>query len=360
MTPSSAHALSALTDLSLYLPLFGLLVLFVVLFSLTLRRERWLLPGTLAGVVVSLFVFGLVEYQGRLHAALQPKPAPVGAQVPSPAQPSVPPAPEPVKEEPVQPEPPPAAAPKPERPKLIPVDPSKIGLAQPAREAGDLKTIREAPAPKPAPVAAPAPAPVTPSPAPSPKPEPVGARVPPPAQPSVPAAPPPKPAPPPQPIGPPAPGTAPASGLRLAVASPSANSGNLLVEIKGPLLEIVKSHQPNAHLLIVVDGKYRQVIKPTRIKQDRATTELGQAGPVTAINYFWENVSITFENLPAGPHSVMIDASLDDAGSHFSAMTGAESTKNDWNGFVDISPGQTATIVFGGKNWMSQQLDRLR
>jgi hypothetical protein len=41
-------------------------------------------------------------------------------------------------------------------------------------------------------------------------------------------------------------------------------------------------------------------------------------------------------------------------------MIGPESTKNDWNGFVDVLAGQTTTVVFGGKNWMSQQLDRLR
>lgn len=144
------------------------------------------------------------------------------------------------------------------------------------------------------------------------------------------------------------------------MATPSANSGNLLIEIKGPLLEIVKTPQPNAHLMIVVDGKYRQVIKPTRIREDRAATELGGPGPITAINYFWENVSLTVENLEAGPHSVMIDTSLEEPGTHFSSMTGPESVNNDWNGFVDISAGRTTTISFGGKNWMSQQLDRIR
>ena len=369
MNPPAPNADLVLTDLSLYLPVLGWVLLFVVLLALSLRRERWLMPGTILGLLVSLAAFGFIEYRDQLHSALTPKPAPVTApvqpspppQATAPAEPTPPPEPPPPAPPPAQPQP----APRPETPKLIPVDPNQIkNLPQPGSPS-DLKTIRETPPPKPAaapmppPEQFPTPAPVAVvTPPPAPKPEPVVKPLPAP----TPAAPPPapKPTPPPAPVGPPPPKSAPASGIRVAVASASATSGNLEIQIQGPLLEIVKEHKPEAHLMMVVDGKYKQVLVPTRIKEDRARGELSGEGPVTAINYFWENVSVTFENLPAGPHSVMIDVSLEDPATHFSKMVGSQSTQNDWNGFVDVSAGQTVTIVFGGKNWMSQQLDRLR
>jgi hypothetical protein len=358
MYPPALNPALAVTDLSLYLPVLGLTLLCVVMISLSLRRERWIIPGTLAGLLVSLAAFGLVEYRDQLNSALARRPAPVAPapapapvpEVTAPAEPVPPPEPPRPASPPVQPVPP--------TPKLISVDPNQIkNLPKPAAGPGDLKTIRETPAPTtppPAPPPAPAPKPVavaTPPPAPAPAPK---------LEPVVTPLPAPKPTPPPAPVGPPPPKTAPANGIRLAVAGASATSGHLQVQIQGPLLEIVKEHNQNAHLMLVVDGKYKQVIAPTRIKEDRAHTELGGSGQITAINYFWENVSVTFENLDAGAHSVMIDVSLEDPSTHFSKMVGSESTKNDWNGFVDVVAGQTTTIVFGGKNWMSQQLDRLR
>ena len=337
----------ALADLSLYLPALGLVLLFVVMLPLFLRRERWLIPGTLAGLLVSLAAFGFVEYRDQLtfgkkpFKAQVPPPAQAPRRAAAPAQAAAPAEPAPPPEQPPEPPPP--------TPKLISVDPNQLkSLPQPGSPS-DLKTIRETAPAKP--LAAQVPPPAQPPP-PAPKPEPIITPTPAPVAPPVVQV--------PSPAGPSAPKTAPAGGIRLAVASPSATAGHLQVQVQGPLLKTVKVHQPQAHLMIVVDGKYRQVIGPTRIKEDRAAGELGVGGPITAINYFWEGVSVTFENLTAGPHSVMIDNSLDDPATHFAKMIGSESTKNDWNGFVDVSAGQTTTIVFGGKNWMSQQLDRLR
>jgi hypothetical protein len=352
------------SNLFLYLPLFGFVILIVVLFALLFQREKMIVPGSIAGIIIFLTAAVIFEYSTELRSAIEkyrapeelsrpaePEPAKV-AEVTAPAPGVSEEPPMEVKHEPIAREP---------KRRLVPVDRSILDASRPKEDkGGGLSIIREPARSRPAPV------PVTPAPAPKPRPQPVTpAPAPQPVKPPV-ATPAPKPAPAltPKPVEPaPAPAppsTSPSTNLRVAVASPSATTGNLQIEIKGPLLEISKTHDKNAHLMIILDGKLQQVIPPTRYREDFVKTDMGEKGEVTSVTYFWENVVITFENLQAGPHSVMIDTALMGSASHRGQMIGPANLKNDWNGFVDVRAGQTTQLVFGGKNWMTQQLDRLR
>ncbi len=143
----------------------------------------------------------------------------------------------------------------------------------------------------------------------------------------------------------------------------SASGGTALkIVISGPLLETSKSGQSSsAHLLILVDRKYQRVIRPTRVKEDTSKKEglLVNREKLIAVNYFWEGVTVVFNELEPGSHSIMIDTDLGSSGSHKSKMM-ASMDNNDWNGFINLNAGQTTTLVFGGKNFMTGQLDRLR
>ncbi|GEM_PF-1611584 len=340
------------SNLLLYLPFFGFVILVVVLFALLFQREKMIVPGSLVGILVFLTAAVIFEYSTELRSAIEryrtpvelskpaeQKPAPVARVTPLEVPEE---APVEVQREPIVREP---------KPRLVPVDRSILDARRPKKdEGGGLSIIREPARPRPAPV------PVAPTPAPKPKPQPVS---PPPKPAPIPVKPAPAPTPAPAPRPSP-PSTSPSTDLRVAVASPSATTGNLKIEVRGPLLEISKSHDKNAHLMIILDGKLQQVIPPTRYREDFVETDMGEKGQVTSVTYFWEKVVVTFENLQAGPHSVMIDTAFMESASHRIQMIGPANLKNDWNGFVDVKAGQTTQLVFGGKNWMTQQLDRLR
>ena len=136
-------------------------------------------------------------------------------------------------------------------------------------------------------------------------------------------------------------------------------TGTVDIEIRGPILEVNKAQAPGAHLMIILDGKYAIVVLPTRYNEQKKDNEFGES-VVSSVTYFWEGVHAAFDNVPAGPHSVMIDASLEAPGPHRSKMVGSENTQNAYNGFTQVPDGGVASMVFGAKNWMSQELERIR
>ncbi len=346
------------SSLNLYLPAFGLMILIVVLSALLFQRERMIVPGSIVGIIVFLLAGAAFEYSAELKSGIEklrtPPPGPeVATAVVEPEfVPEPEPEPEPVKE---KPKPAPVKYP----PKLVAVDRSVLEEARREEDRGSGLSIIQEPE-RPAPVVTAPPvrreAPVIPQPVTTPEPEPAPVVVPQPQP--MPAPPPvtpqPKPAPTPSP-----PTTSPSTNLRVAVASPSATTGNLRIEINGPLLETSKTHVPDAHMMIIVGGKVQQTIPPTRFREDPLKDDTGEKVGIVSVTYFWENVVVTFENLQAGPVSVMIDTALIDKSTHRANMIGPQNTKNDWNGFIDVKAGQTSRLVFGGKNWMSQQLDKL-
>ena len=94
MDGATLELAGALGRISLYLPLFGLGVLVAALLALTLRREQWLLPGTIAAAFFSLSAYGFLEYQDRLHDLMQKQPPPaVAVSVPAPPAPAAEPEP---------------------------------------------------------------------------------------------------------------------------------------------------------------------------------------------------------------------------------------------------------------------------
>ncbi|MFO8058472.1 MAG: hypothetical protein R6V10_14375, partial [bacterium] len=141
--------------------------------------------------------------------------------------------------------------------------------------------------------------------------------------------------------------------------SPPARSGsaNLTVKIRGPIVETAKEPRRNAHINIILDGKHVRTVRPTRTKEDKNRN----TGEVTAITYFWENVSVSFKNLDPGWHIVQIDTSLEDPSSHRAAMLSSSGqVNNDYNGQIDLKAGRTSTMVFTTKNWNTGQLIRSR
>jgi hypothetical protein len=343
------------SDLMLYLPVFGLLIAVVVLLSLLFQRERLIVPGNITGIVVFLIAAVVFEYSAELRSAIEKywapeQPVPAAA----PEKVTQAPEPEPEAEEPV-PEKPKEERPAPSSKKLVALDRSILEDQPEEEKPSGLSIIREPARPAPSPRV-----PARPAPAPRPSPTPVVPKEPEPKEEPLVVTPPPQPKPTPkQPPPQPAP-TSRTNNYQVAVSSPSATTGNIRIEIHGPLLEISKSHSPDAHLMIILDRKIQQVIPPTRDRPDYIETDMGKKGQLTSVTYFWEDVVVNFKNLQQGPHSVMIDTALVAPGSHRSQMIGPKNLENDWNGFVDVTAGKTTPLVFGGKNWMTQQLDRLR
>ena len=192
------------------------------------------------------------------------------------------------------------------------------------------RVVPSEPAPSAPPVTPPAPAPVKPP------------ETPPPAVAHNP--PPPEPAPAPRPMP--------------AAPKPTGDRGNLTIRIQGPLVETAQQPAASPHLLVILDGRKVETFRPTRVVESRQNND--PSGPLLAVTYFWENVMVYFSNLEAGWHVVMIDTSLDSASTHQSLMTGSGQERNDWNGSLEIKPGETASLQFGAKNWMNGQLIRTR
>ncbi len=138
--------------------------------------------------------------------------------------------------------------------------------------------------------------------------------------------------------------------------SSRSGSANLRIRIKGPILETAKEPQSSAHINIIVDGDHVRTVRPTRTKQDK-----NQGGEIMAITYFWENVSVSFNDLEPGWHVVQIDTSLENPRSHRSHMLSSSGqANNDYNGQIKLPAGQTSTMQFSTKNWNTGQLIRTR
>ena len=301
----------------IYIGILGILILFFyILFALIDKESRARL-----GIIISLLVILGLIFLGEGKPLLSARKfQPVKKVQPRPK-------PEPLaKAEEPKPPPPPPPEPK-EEPKPVPVTvPEK---PKPAPKPG-LAIITEKPKPEPKPAPAP-----PPPPKPEPKPQP-------------------KPAPKPK-EKPPA--TSPGKGIRMTVSN--YGTGTINIEVRGPILEVSKTHQPYAHLMIVLDGKYALVVPPTRYREQKKENEFGEE-ELTSVTYFWEKIKAGFDKVPQGPHSLMIDVSLESPQVHKSKMIGSGNLENDWNGFIQVSEHQTSTLVFGTKNWLTQELERIR
>ena len=145
----------------------------------------------------------------------------------------------------------------------------------------------------------------------------------------------------------------------MSVSSSTSGTGRVDIDIHGPIVEITKAQVPTVHMMVILDGKYALTILPSRYNEQKKETRSGDA-TITSVTYFWENVHAGFDNVPAGPHSVMIDVSQEGPQTHKSKMIGSNNLDNDYNGFTQVTEGQISQMVFGTKNWMSQELDRIR
>ena len=145
----------------------------------------------------------------------------------------------------------------------------------------------------------------------------------------------------------------------MAVSQSTSGVGTVDIAIRGPIIETSKTATPNAHLMIVLDSKYTIVVLPTRANEQKKENEFGEQ-VTSSVTYFWENVHAAFDGIPPGPHSVMIDVSLEAPAAHKARMIGAANLDNDYNGFAQVTDGGVVQMVFGAKNWMSQELERVR
>jgi hypothetical protein len=326
----------------IYMGLLGLIMLVVLLYLALTGRESKTPLGLGVGVGVFIFLLALIEIPGAIKANFNrsvPQPGPI-AQVPTKPE-SVKPTPQP--QETVNTHPTPQPVPQP-----------VTTIAQPAIPPGQkpgmtviAEPTKPTPTPQPTPITVP-----TPTPAPTPTPTPTPA----PVQPTPQPQPTPEPAPTPAPEPP---RTAPGGGYRANVSSSSSGTGRVEIDIHGPIVEVSKTQVPTAHLMIVLDGKYSLTILPTRYNEQKKESHLGSP-TVTSVTYFWENIHAGFDNVPAGPHSVMIDISMEGPSTHKSKMIGSNNLDNDYNGFTQVTEGQASVMVFGTKNWMSQELERIR
>jgi hypothetical protein len=116
---------------------------------------------------------------------------------------------------------------------------------------------------------------------------------------------------------------------------------------------------PTAHLMIILDSKYAIIVLPTRANEQKKENEFGEQ-VTNSVTYFWENVHAAFDGVPPGPHSVMIDVSLEAPAAHKAKMVGSGNLNNAYNGFAQVTDGGVVQMVFGAKNWMSQELERIR
>lgn len=169
--------------------------------------------------------------------------------------------------------------------------------------------------------------------------------------PATPAYTPPTPTPPP--YTPPTPTPRPTPPAR------SSGGGTLVIKIKGPLLETSPVAVRSPHLLIILDGRLVEIMSPTETTKQHKDDNPSRA--LLAVTYWWKDLYITFTNLEAGHHMVMIDSSLENPSAHQAAMTNPGTQgQNDWNGSVEIKSGKTTTIEFGAKNWHNGLLSKIR
>jgi len=335
------------SSLMLYLGVLGVIALVVFMILSFLKKESNSLAGILLSMIIFAIFLGVFEGPKIIQAKFKkpaeiamteskpttPEPVPSQTAESAPVEPSAPaepPAPEPAPMPSPEPEPvktQPAPTPPKPGPTIVPEQVKPQPIPSPAP-----KPVQPAPAPAPT-----QPAPVAPTPAPTPTPAPAPA--------TASEAPPPK--------------TAPSGTHRMKIMPTAGGTGTIEISIKGPILEVAKEHKPSAHLMIVLDGKYALVILPTRSNEQKKENEFGES-VLVSVTYFWEGVYAGFDNVPAGPHSVMIDVSLEGPETHKAKMTGSGNLDNDWNGFVTVPNGGSAQLVFGAKNWVNQELERIR
>jgi len=304
-----------------YLGLLGLLLAAILTVLALAGKENRAPYGLGLGLLIFIALLGFLELPGVVKARFT-KPQAVAVTQPEKPQPAEPAEPQPPA---VEPSPQPQPQPVVEQPKPVePAKPVPVPVQPPPPKPG----IAIAPAqPKPAPTPTP---PSQPNPAPAP------------AQPA------------PQPVR-----TAPGGGHRVAVSDSTAGTGTIDIQIRGPILETSKTAMPSAHLMIILDSKYSIIILPTRVNEQKKENEFGEQ-VTSSVTYFWENIHAAFDNVPAGPHSVMIDVSLESPQVHRPKMVGSGNLENDYNGFAQLTEGGVVQMVFGVKNWMTQELERVR
>jgi hypothetical protein len=336
------------------LPLLGLGIIAVVLLSLATNRDRWILPGTVIMIVAAAGWGTAMEYGPKAMELLANMAPAEVASVDAEAAPSYDEAAEEdyddfadaVSDENEVPEAPDTrkSTPRRSKPKWVavtdknrpPIEEStrkggrRTVVVNPAAEPARPKTAkpakRESTRPKttrPVAIVPPKPTPPPPKPiAPRPKPTP----------------PPPKPEPKP---------------VEVARNFPSAGgSGTLVIKIAGPLIETSQGAPASyPHILVILDGRKVELKPPTRTTENRQGDSPG--GALLAVTYFWENVTITFKNLEAGWHMVLIDTALDAPRSHQSRMTGSGQAQNDYNGAIEVKAGKTTVMQFSTKHFMT-------
>ena len=354
------------------LPLLGAGLLVLIVASLAADRDRWIVPGTVAVLMLAAGISAAMEFGPQVQSALASRPQPAVAAAepatPAPAAPEETPSAgattpaEPAPAEPAPADNPPAQPGQQQPVGYTPGDLVSVpgGAQQPtvviARNTGRRTVVvnpNEVPPGQPVPPAA---APIA-APAPTTRPvvTPVALQPAPTATPPV--APPTAPALRPTTIASNRPPELPRLPSSSAVPA-AAGTGTIVVKIDGPLVETAQNPSSSAHVMAILDGKEAHARGPSRTSENRKDNDPSQ--PVLATTYFWENITFTFNNVEVGYHVLMVDSSLDNQGSHRSAMTGSGQDKNDWNGSVEVKAGQTTVVEFGAKNWMNGQLARIR
>jgi hypothetical protein len=329
------------------LPLLGLGIIAVVLLSLATNRDRWILPGTLIMMLAAAGWGAAMEYGPKAMELLENRAPAEVASVEPVAAPSYDEAAEEdyynseaaVPEEDETPEATDTRkrTPRRSKPEWVAVtDKNRHAIEESTRKGGRRTVVvNPAAAPerpettKPAKRDSARPKTIRPVPVAPPKPTP---------PPPKPTAPPPKPTPPPK---------------EVARNFPSAGgSGTLVIKIVGPLIETSQGSPADyAHILVILDGRKVELKPPTRTTENRQ--EDSPNGVLLAVTYFWENLTITFNNIEAGWHMVLIDTALDSPRSHQQRMIGSGQVDNDYAGAVEIKAGRTTTMQFSTKHFMT-------
>jgi hypothetical protein len=377
------------------LPFLGLGILAVVLVSLGSNRDRYILPGVLA-VVLAVSSWGAAQEYGPRVQALLNKPTVVKNDVTPPTEEDV------VSDDADKDNPPPAktdragdvvkkeapevkkkikddsstlvpkvdddkkgddkksASNEPFRRREVHVNPSGPGPLPDQPETAVKPEVKPGPKPevKPAPRFEPPPAP-KPEPPPTPKPIPPA-----PPKPEPPPMPKPEVKPPPtvaksDPLPVPADKPAPKlPDLRETRSSGGSGPGTLTIKLAGTIVENSSQAGRAAHLLVIVDGRQVEVRPPSSTKESYVNNDPSKG--LQGVLYTWEGLTLTFKNLDPGFHFVMIDTSMDSPASHQASMLGGGKDENDYNGTIEIKPGESAVMEFGNKNVISGKLQRRR
>jgi len=144
----------------------------------------------------------------------------------------------------------------------------------------------------------------------------------------------------------------PSSGGRSAGGG---GTGSLTIRIAGPMVETSNTPSSTVHLLVIIDGKKTSIKRPSRT--EKKLTGGNDVSGIQSITYFWNNVTITFSGLSAGPHEVLIGTSLADRGTNRGRMMSGDVA---YSGSVNIPANGRATMEFSHADFMSGRLKRVR